>query len=279
MQNYLPGSSTNLCDHPDTSWRQWPNSYDELTGVSSITIDLQEVQHIEQVKIWHYFCDTRKYANIKVEASDTGSFNGEQTTVYDEALGPVESEDGITIYFQSVLARYVRHTVGNTYLTPPYETITIGRHFAGIKVYSPAPSSSPSKPPSLMPSQFPSEIPSNIPSASPSLLPSAFPSITPSSSSAMLPTALPPTSTCGVVKCLGCNCCGVGTTFSSITLQCELDCSSTSASCTDIQYDTCYQSPECAEDGCCAPGTVFEDESPQNPILGTCVAPSGSCPP
>ena len=134
-----------------------------------------------------------------------------------------------------------------------------------------SPSSSPSEAPSLMPSQFPTVIPSNTPST--------LPSITPSHSPAILPTALPPTSTCGNVKCLGCNCCGVGTTFSSITLQCELDCSSTSASCTDIQYDTCYQSPECAEDGCCAPGTVFEDESPQNPILGTCVAPSGSCPP
>ena len=76
----------------------YPNSYSS-TAISSITIDLQAVQPIEQIKIWHYYCDARKYSEVKLEVSYTGSCTGEQTTVYNEAIGPVETEDGIAIDF------------------------------------------------------------------------------------------------------------------------------------------------------------------------------------
>jgi len=182
LQNYLTRDVNDYCVGD-----RWQSDYPSGDGEPGIiTTDLQEIYPIEQIKLWHYFCDGRQYGGVKVEVSTTGEFNGEETVVYyNEGLGPAETIGGNTIDV-NVLGRYVRHTVNHTLVSGNINQWT---HFAGIRVwYSTAPSASPSGSPSSVPSLLPSASPSDSPSSVPSLVPSVVPSNAPSGSPSSMPS-------------------------------------------------------------------------------------------
>lgn len=111
-----------------SNWQNHPQDAVVAPATAYIDVDLGKQTEIDAVTIWHYWLDTRKYKNQKLEVSRTGAFNGEQIEIYNVALGPVETSSGNTITLSSsVVGRYIRHTCGGS-------TQNNGVHFIGLEV-------------------------------------------------------------------------------------------------------------------------------------------------
>lgn len=81
------------------------------TSVSSIVLDLESVQMINQVIVWHYWLDSRVYQNTKTEVSIDGL---SWTTIFDSAVSGTytESATGHVINFSTTPVRYIKDTGG-----------------------------------------------------------------------------------------------------------------------------------------------------------------------
>jgi hypothetical protein len=89
-------------------------------GLKWLQIDLGRSYDINRVNIWHYFGDGRTYHDVIVQVSNTEDFSSGVTTVFnndkDDTAGIgmgneneyAETEDGKSIPFDTVNARYVR---------------------------------------------------------------------------------------------------------------------------------------------------------------------------
>lgn len=82
-----------------------------------VTVDLEKVEPLEAIWIWHYYRDGRAYSGNRVELSETGRFEGEEIVVFDSATDGMYSETAagkILAFEQPIPTRYIRnHLIGN----------------------------------------------------------------------------------------------------------------------------------------------------------------------
>ena len=122
------------------------NSYaDSYTnsGIQWIQIDLGASYNVNNIKLWHYFGDSRKYHDVIVQLSNSSSFSSGITTVYNNdtnnsanrGVGSdseyTETISGLDLEFDATNARYVRFysngSTANTY-----------NHYVEIEIYASA---------------------------------------------------------------------------------------------------------------------------------------------
>jgi hypothetical protein len=110
------------------------------TGLQWVQIDLGDSYNISNIKLWHYFGDSRKYSDVVVQLSDDPKFISGITTVYnndtDNSAGIgkgtnseySETSAGLNITFGTVNARYARfYTNGSN--------INKYNHYGEIEIY------------------------------------------------------------------------------------------------------------------------------------------------
>lgn len=97
------------------------------TGLNSVTVDLQSVQNVSVVKVWHYWADGRTYNATKTEVSKD---NTNWTTVFDSASDGLyaESSAGRTTSFTTKQVRYIRDWVNGS-------SVNTGAHWVEIQAY------------------------------------------------------------------------------------------------------------------------------------------------
>jgi prepilin-type N-terminal cleavage/methylation domain-containing protein len=97
------------------------------TGLNSVTVDLQSVQNVSVVKVWHYWADGRTYNATKTEVSKD---NTTWTTVFDSASDGLytESSAGRTTTFSTKQVRYIRDWVNGS-------SVNTGAHWVEIQAY------------------------------------------------------------------------------------------------------------------------------------------------
>jgi uncharacterized protein YjdB len=120
------------------------NSYaDSYTnsGLQWIQLDLGASYFLNNIKVWHYFGDPRKYHDVIVQISDDASFSSNVRTVYnndtDNSAGRgtgtnseyAETSKGLNIDFSSTSARYVR-------LYSNGSTSNAYNHYVEVEVYA-----------------------------------------------------------------------------------------------------------------------------------------------
>jgi prepilin-type N-terminal cleavage/methylation domain-containing protein len=101
--------------------------YSGGTGLQSVTVDLQSVQNVSVVKVWHYWADGRTYNATKTEVSKD---NVNWTTVFDSAKEGTyaESSAGHTVTFGTKPVRYIRDWVNGS-------SVNISAHWVEIQAY------------------------------------------------------------------------------------------------------------------------------------------------
>jgi hypothetical protein len=112
------------------------------SGLQWVQLDLGTSYNLNDIKLWHYFKDARKYHDIIVQLSNDSTFKTSVTTVFNNdtdnsaglGLGAgTDSEYSETIFgkdvpFASVNARYIRfYSNGNS--------INAWNHYVEIEVY------------------------------------------------------------------------------------------------------------------------------------------------
>ena len=97
------------------------------TGLNSVTVDLQSLQNVSVVKVWHYWADGRTYNATKTEVSKD---NTNWTTVFDSASDGLyaESSTGHTITFDTKQVRYIRDWVNGS-------SVNTGAHWVEIQAF------------------------------------------------------------------------------------------------------------------------------------------------
>lgn len=97
------------------------------TGLNSVTVDLQSVQNVSVVKVWHYWADGRTYNATKTEVSKD---NTNWTTVFDSASEGTYAENatGHTITFDTKEVRYIRDWVNGS-------SVNTGAHWVEIQAF------------------------------------------------------------------------------------------------------------------------------------------------
>jgi len=88
-----------------------------INGATEVMVDLEKEQHINIIKLWHYWADLRIYQNNKIAVSKKKNFSGEETVVFDTDGDDdeyAESAGGKEIIFETIKARYVKGWVGRS---------------------------------------------------------------------------------------------------------------------------------------------------------------------
>ena len=88
--------------------------YYSVSGVKSVTVDLDAPQIISSVKVWHYYGDGRTYYDAVIEVSKDGS---NWQTVFDSDVDGTyqETSAGHTVEFSPREVRYIRDSIsGNS---------------------------------------------------------------------------------------------------------------------------------------------------------------------
>ncbi|GEM_PF-983066 len=111
------------------------------TGLQWVQIDLGASYDVNNIRLWHYFGDTRKYRDVVVQLSNDPGFQSGVTTVYnndaDNSAGfgkgadseYAETSAGLSLAFNSVNARYARfYSCGST--SNGYS------HYSEIEIYT-----------------------------------------------------------------------------------------------------------------------------------------------
>lgn len=119
-----PGSvadSSKVTDGSTTSSAYYQNA------TNNVIVDMGVVEEINQVKVWHYYSDSRTYTGSKTEVS---ADNVNWTTVFDSAVSGtyVETSAGHTIDFEPMFVRYIRDTVTGS-------NANAGMHWVEIQAY------------------------------------------------------------------------------------------------------------------------------------------------
>ena len=101
--------------------------YSGGTGLQSVTVDLQSVQNVSVVKVWHYWADGRTYNATKTEVSKDST---NWTTVFDSASDGLyaESSTGHTVTFDTKQVRYIRDWVNGS-------SVNISAHWVEIQAF------------------------------------------------------------------------------------------------------------------------------------------------
>ena len=123
------------------------NSYSDdypSSGLAWVQLDLGGINQISDIKLWHYYGDSRKYHDVVVQLSNDPNFAAGVTTVYnndtDNSAGRgagtkaeyAESSSGLDIPVNDVNARYVRFYSNGS-------TANSNNHYVEIEIYgSPA---------------------------------------------------------------------------------------------------------------------------------------------
>jgi hypothetical protein len=110
-------------------------------GIQWIQMNLGTSQDVNNIKLWHYFDDARKYHDVIVQLSDDPTFStGFVTTVFNNdtdnsaglGLGKdseyTETSSGLNITFNSVNARYVRFYSNGS-------TANEWNHYVEVEIY------------------------------------------------------------------------------------------------------------------------------------------------
>jgi hypothetical protein len=116
----------------------------ESDGAAYVQLDLGAARAVDQVRLWHYYRDGRRYKDVVVQLSNDAAFKQNVVTVFnndrDNSAGCGAGRDqeyaeefrGKTILFPSQTARYVR-------LWSAGSNVNAGNHYAEIQVLSGAP--------------------------------------------------------------------------------------------------------------------------------------------
>lgn len=101
--------------------------YSGGTGLQSVTVDLQALQNVSVIKVWHYWADGRTYNATKTEVSKD---NTNWTTVFDSASDGLyaESSSGRTTTFSTKQVRYIRDWVNGS-------SVNISAHWVEIQAF------------------------------------------------------------------------------------------------------------------------------------------------
>jgi uncharacterized protein YjdB/peptidoglycan/xylan/chitin deacetylase (PgdA/CDA1 family) len=103
----------------DKNTNNYADSY-TYSGIQWIQVDLGASKSMGDIKLWHYFGDSRKYHDVVVQLSNDPAFASDVTTVYNNDTNNsagrgtgtnseyTETSAGLDITFNSVSARYVR---------------------------------------------------------------------------------------------------------------------------------------------------------------------------
>jgi uncharacterized protein YjdB len=103
----------------DKNTENYADSYPNK-GVQWVQIDLGAPYNINNIKLWHYFGDARKYHDVIVQLSNSSTFSTGITTVFNNDTNNsarrgkgtdseyAESSSGLNITFNTVNARYAR---------------------------------------------------------------------------------------------------------------------------------------------------------------------------
>ena len=103
----------------DLTTNNYSDSY-PTAGLQWIQLDLGSSKDMNNIKLWHYFGDARKYHDVIVQVSNDSSFSTGVTTVYNNDTNNSagrgtgkdteysETSSGLSIEFNTISARYVR---------------------------------------------------------------------------------------------------------------------------------------------------------------------------
>jgi prepilin-type N-terminal cleavage/methylation domain-containing protein len=97
------------------------------TGLTSVTVNLQSLQNVSSVKVWHYWADGRTYNATKTEVSKDST---NWTTVFDSATDGTyaESSAGHIITFDTKSVQYIRDWVNGS-------SVNTGSHWVEIQAF------------------------------------------------------------------------------------------------------------------------------------------------
>lgn len=101
--------------------------YGGPSGLASVTVTLDTVTDISQIKVWHYWSDSRKYHDTKTEVSQDGS---SWVTVFDSSSAGeyFESSAGHSVSFSTQPVRYIRDWINGS-------TSNTSNHWVEIQAY------------------------------------------------------------------------------------------------------------------------------------------------
>ncbi|MBP1745208.1 MAG: polysaccharide deacetylase family protein [Firmicutes bacterium] len=127
----------------DMNTNNYADSYTN-SGLQWIQIDLGASRSVSDIKLWHYFGDSRKYHDVIVQLSNDPAFAAGVTTVYNNDANNsagrgtgtngeyTETNEGLDIVFSTVNARYVR-------LYSNGSTANSYNHYVEVEIYGSQP--------------------------------------------------------------------------------------------------------------------------------------------
>jgi len=116
------------------------DDYPKASGLQYIQLDLGASYDLNEIDLWHYYGDMRKYHDVVIQVSNDPAFSSGATTVFNNdadnsaGLGAgtdreyYETSSGLGVAFDAVKARYVR-------LYSNGSTMNSNNHYAEIEVY------------------------------------------------------------------------------------------------------------------------------------------------
>ncbi len=122
------------------STNRYADDYPNNSNLQFVQVDLEDYYDLNEIRLWHYFGDGRKYHDVIVQVSNDPTFATDFTTVYnndtDNSAGQgigkdneyVETSLGLNIDLNSVNARYVRFYSNGS-------NINRNNHYVEVEVY------------------------------------------------------------------------------------------------------------------------------------------------
>jgi hypothetical protein len=123
----------------DLTANNYSDSY-PAAGLQWVQLDLGSSKDMNNIQLWHYFGDARKYHDIIVQVSNDSSFSTGVTTVYNndtnnsagrgtgKDIEYTETNSGLNIQFNTISARYVRFYSSGS-------TVNNYNHFVEAQIY------------------------------------------------------------------------------------------------------------------------------------------------
>jgi uncharacterized protein YjdB/N-acetylmuramoyl-L-alanine amidase len=118
----------------------YSDDYPDYSGLQYVQADLGEYYDLNQIKLWHYYGDGRKYKDVIVQISNDPAFATDVTTVFNndtnnsagKGLGTnseyAETSSGLDIEFDTVNARYVRFYSNGS-------SVNSNNHYVEVEIY------------------------------------------------------------------------------------------------------------------------------------------------
>jgi hypothetical protein len=133
---------TNLSRITDGSRNTYSLSedYPNDSGLQYVQVDLRTSCDVNDIRLWHYYGDLRKYHDVIIQVSNDPAFATGVTTIFNNDADNsakcgagtgkeyIETSAGLDISFESVSARYVRFYSNGS-------TMNSNNHYAEIEIY------------------------------------------------------------------------------------------------------------------------------------------------